>query len=1102
MSSSGIDSINSGPLIIRTYLEDSVNNTYLLGNYDIPIPNNRVLITSTNGLLAPSDNISVSSIRISSLNVNTARISTSYLSTVFSINSTITFYNQVNIQNANATEIGPPSLNVIGPTILADQNAATDVVNSSVLTVWGQEPSNIITQNFTATGSYTINGPINTIQFQMIGAGGSKVNGNQAIQTQNLPGYGGYIQGTLKVKQGDSLFFTIGDVGGSNSSSGGTSLIHISSGVSTLVAIVGAGGGNGFATGLISSSSGGGGGGGGTGAISGANSGGFINGIANGTKGFDGLIYVNGVITSDTDGGQGGITIFGGDGGPPNGTDGEAATFVSPFTNLANGGLVVGGAGGTGTGATIYKGGYGGGGYSGGGGAGASTVTSAGGGGGATFINFLQLSDRLIDIVSLSGQYLFENAISIFGAESYGTPTYQGFGTLSGYIPNQTIYTNGDIRCRVLKYDLLDPPVEGGGGGSSALWSLHPAINTVHMNDHSIVECSSIQVIGGGTDVTGNSIFRNQLSTLDKLTVIDGGASITGSSFYFNSTNPASTNTFKLELNGANLLAYRSTVNGTNATFLQNTGGGQLVLATSTPTIFINGSGAGPKNAYVGIGNNNPQYQLDVSGSTRITYSTITDTLNVNTISSGITTSGTTNSNFLNVNTISSGNVVNTLIKGDGILLTGTTTGGNYIGNVTVSAVARPFVDIQTYSSADIPSNYGKYAIITDNTQSSIVLPTNPVPPNGSFINLINQSGIPYVLNTSGIVQTLENNTLITPIYFQGLSRWLAPSYYVLTPLYIYINNTNRETNATSGYFASQIGNFNYLDYAIVGGGGGGGSSDRTNSGAHYGGGGGGSGYLIASYYFDAADADYNYNIVPTAPSVITINGGNYNSPPAGSRNSPDSTNTKISLNGYSKVTVTIGGGGGVNPTQESQDDGNTGNTGGSTVLTVYYTNGTSVTRTVYGGYGGTGGLDSASITGSGGYGWNGGGAASGGSGGGVKGRGFGGNDGVDGTGSRPGRGGGQNNQGGSVTARLTNNTSENAGGGGAGGAGVVIAGTGIYTGGAGAASFQSGFDNENSSVGTAYTGGGGGGGSDNVGGGVRDPSAGGKGYAILYFHN
>jgi hypothetical protein len=76
MSSSGIDSINSGPLIIRTYLEDSVNNTYLLGNYDLPIPSNNILITSTNGLLAPSDDITISSINSNIINVDTINANT------------------------------------------------------------------------------------------------------------------------------------------------------------------------------------------------------------------------------------------------------------------------------------------------------------------------------------------------------------------------------------------------------------------------------------------------------------------------------------------------------------------------------------------------------------------------------------------------------------------------------------------------------------------------------------------------------------------------------------------------------------------------------------------------------------------------------------------------------------------------------------------------------------------------------------------------------------------------------------------------------------------------------------------------------------------
>lgn len=57
MSESGIIPINSGPLLLRAYLGSSPNNTYLLGPFDVPFSTNRVLITSTNGLLAPSDSI-------------------------------------------------------------------------------------------------------------------------------------------------------------------------------------------------------------------------------------------------------------------------------------------------------------------------------------------------------------------------------------------------------------------------------------------------------------------------------------------------------------------------------------------------------------------------------------------------------------------------------------------------------------------------------------------------------------------------------------------------------------------------------------------------------------------------------------------------------------------------------------------------------------------------------------------------------------------------------------------------------------------------------------------------------------------------------------
>ena len=87
MSSSGIQSINSGPLIIRTYNQNystlSTNNTYLLGQYDIPIPTNYILITTLNGQLAPTNNPTVSSMTISTLSTINGSICTLNTSSIY-----------------------------------------------------------------------------------------------------------------------------------------------------------------------------------------------------------------------------------------------------------------------------------------------------------------------------------------------------------------------------------------------------------------------------------------------------------------------------------------------------------------------------------------------------------------------------------------------------------------------------------------------------------------------------------------------------------------------------------------------------------------------------------------------------------------------------------------------------------------------------------------------------------------------------------------------------------------------------------------------------------------------------------------------------------
>jgi len=94
------------------------------------------------------------------------------------------------------------------------------------------------------------------------------------------------------------------------------------------------------------------------------------------------------------------------------------------------------------------------------------------------------------------------------------------------------------------------------------------------------------------------------------------------STFWFGSQNPSNIDAFKIELYGSNLDIYRSSVNGISATFLENNGGGQLVLATNNPTVYINGATNG--NNFVGINTSTPQAYLEVGGN-----AIIDSTLNV-----------------------------------------------------------------------------------------------------------------------------------------------------------------------------------------------------------------------------------------------------------------------------------------------------------------------------------------------------------------------------------------------------------------------------------------------------------------------------------------
>jgi len=174
MSSTGIKPLSSGPLIIRTYLNSSINNTFILGEYDVPISNGRVLITSSGGLLAPSNNITISSINVSSLGAsiitgstiisNNINVSTLIASTIM-ISSITT--STINVLNMNTSSISASS--ILTSSIL------TSSISASFIS------TNYLTVNSTATIS-TLNTCNETVRYLTISSNGG-INTNSPYDT-------------------------------------------------------------------------------------------------------------------------------------------------------------------------------------------------------------------------------------------------------------------------------------------------------------------------------------------------------------------------------------------------------------------------------------------------------------------------------------------------------------------------------------------------------------------------------------------------------------------------------------------------------------------------------------------------------------------------------------------------------------------------------------------------------------------------------------------------------------------------------------------------------------------------------------------------------
>ena len=159
MSSTGIKPLSSGPLIIRTYNDSSINNTFVLGAYDKPVSSGRVLITSTGGRLVPSDNITISSINVGTLSADVFYVSTLNASTINNNGSTITldsyipYVGAISTVNLNTQQLK----NIANATDQHDAVAYNQI--SSFLTPAGSAQGSYIVYN---NGAY-INNATNSI---------------------------------------------------------------------------------------------------------------------------------------------------------------------------------------------------------------------------------------------------------------------------------------------------------------------------------------------------------------------------------------------------------------------------------------------------------------------------------------------------------------------------------------------------------------------------------------------------------------------------------------------------------------------------------------------------------------------------------------------------------------------------------------------------------------------------------------------------------------------------------------------------------------------------------------------------------------------------
>ena len=138
---SGVIAVNSGPLVIRTYNQQGTsvqgNTTYVVGNYEYPVSSNYVLITSTGGLLKPSDAIYVSSVSMSTVSSVTGTISTLFISNGYfsTLTGSTLQVNTISVSTLTGSTINASTINAqfINYSTLTGSTINASTVNASTI---------------------------------------------------------------------------------------------------------------------------------------------------------------------------------------------------------------------------------------------------------------------------------------------------------------------------------------------------------------------------------------------------------------------------------------------------------------------------------------------------------------------------------------------------------------------------------------------------------------------------------------------------------------------------------------------------------------------------------------------------------------------------------------------------------------------------------------------------------------------------------------------------------------------------------------------------------------------------------------------------------